>query len=259
MMLDDILAHKKIELAAAKKALPLSQLESLVKQSSAPRAFASALTCSTRGNIRIIAEVKKASPSQGIIRQEFDPVAIARDYERNGAVAVSVLTEKHFFLGDLAYLEAIKKSISLPLLRKDFILDPYQIYEARAFGADAVLLIVALLDPILLRELLELAHTLSLDALIEVHTQDELAVALNAGAVLIGINNRDLKTFRIDVATTITLCQGIPEGKIVVSESGIDSKQTLQNLLEAGVDAFLIGEALMRAPVPGKKLREFID
>lgn len=258
MILDDIIAHKKKELTATKKTRSLSHLESLVKQSSAPRSFASALTAGNRGDVRIIAEVKKASPSRGVIRQEFNPVTIARDYERGGAVAVSVLTEKRFFQGDLSYLEEIKKKISLPVLRKDFILDPYQIYESRVFGADAVLLIVAALDPILLRELLELARTLSLDALVEVHTRDELAVALDVGATVIGINNRDLRTFRIDVATTVNLCREVPDGKIVVSESGIDSRDTLRRLLDAGVDAFLIGEALMRAPSPGEKLRELI-
>ncbi|OGQ93482.1 MAG: indole-3-glycerol phosphate synthase, partial [Deltaproteobacteria bacterium RIFOXYA2_FULL_55_11] len=176
----------------------------------------------------------------------------------NGASALSVLTEERFFQGSLSYLERIKKEVSLPLLRKDFILDGYQLLEAKSFGADAVLLIAALLDPLLLQELRDQAHGLSLDALVEVHTEAELECALKAGASLIGINNRDLRTFEVRVETTERLLPLIPTGTLVVCESGIDNLEQIKRLETLGVHIFLVGEALMRAPDPGAKLRELL-
>lgn len=258
MILDDIIKNKREELAAVKKTQPLQRLEELVKTAPATRGFARALTRDMQEKNRIIAEVKKASPSKGVIRQSFDPVAIAREYEQAGAAAVSVLTEEKYFQGKLAYLQEIKKSISLPLLRKDFIFDSYQVYEARAYGADALLLIAAALDPVLLQELLGLTYRLSMDALVEVHTREELDVVLAGDARIIGINNRNLHTFKTDIMTTVDLLAAIPDGKIVVSESGINTAADIRKLKDAGADAFLIGESLMREQSPGGKLKEFV-
>jgi indole-3-glycerol phosphate synthase len=258
MILDEIIKNKREELAAVKQALPLLQLEERVKKAPDTRGFSRALTRDARKKNRIIAEVKKASPSKGVIRQAFDPVAIAREYEQGGAAAVSVLTEERYFQGKLEYLQEIKKSISLPVLRKDFIFDPYQVYEARAFGADALLLIAAALDPALLRELLELTHRLSMEALVEVHTREELAKVLEADARIIGINNRNLRTFATDIMTTVELLAVIPDDQIVVSESGINTVEDIRKLKAAGADAFLIGESLMREPSPGRKLQELV-
>ncbi|HET9915609.1 MAG TPA: indole-3-glycerol phosphate synthase TrpC, partial [Candidatus Binatia bacterium] len=207
---------------------------------------------------RIVAEVKKASPSKGLIRADFDPVAIAKDYAAHGASAISVLTEERFFQGDLAYLEQIHASVKVPLLRKDFMLDPYQIVEAKSFGADAVLFIAAMLDGQLMGELRQQASELQMDSLVEVHSEKELETALKAGAQLIGINNRDLKTFAVDLATTERLAPLVPAGVPAVCESGIDSIEQICRVEKFGVHAFLIGEALMRAPEPGVKLRELL-
>jgi len=258
MILDDIITIKRAELSAVREALPLRQLEALVKSAPETRGFARALACDTGTKNRIIAEIKKASPSKGVIRHIFDPVVTAREYEHAGATAISVLTEERFFQGSLSYLRQVKTECGLPVLRKDFIIDPYQVYEARAFGADALLLIVAALDAGLLRELLALSDSLQLDALVEVHTRDELTIAIDTGARIIGINNRDLRTFTTDIATTIALCPAIPDDRIVVSESGINTADDIRRLKDAGVDAFLIGEALMREPSPGVKLKELI-
>lgn len=219
------------------------------------RGFARSLTGQAR---RIIAEIKKASPSKGLIRADFEPVSIAKDYAAGGASAISVLTEERFFEGHLAYLENIHHAVSVPLLRKDFMLEPYQIVEAKSYGADAVLFIAALLEPGLLRELCAQATAQSLDALVEVHTENELASAVAAGAQLIGINNRDLKTFAVDLGTTERLAPLVPAGMPVVCESGIDSLEQIHRVEKLGVHVFLIGESLMRAPAPGQKLRELL-
>ena len=219
------------------------------------RGFAASLAGASR---RLIAEVKRASPSQGVIRQEFDPVRIARDFVANGASALSVLTEERFFHGKLSYLEQIRHEVSVPLLRKDFVLDDYQLLEARSFGADAALLIVALLDPVLLKELMAQARSLSLDALVEVHTEAELECALKAGGRLIGINNRDLQTFAVKLETTERLLPLVPAGVVAVCESGINSAAQIKRFEALGAHAFLVGEALMRAPDPGAKLRELL-
>jgi indole-3-glycerol phosphate synthase len=219
------------------------------------RGFARALAGSAR---RIIAEIKKASPSRGLIRADFDPVALAEVYEAHGAAAISVLTEERFFQGDLEHLENIRRTVAVPLLRKDFMLDPYQLIEARSYGADAVLFIAAMLEPSFMGELREQAAELSLDALVEVHTEKELEAALAAGARLIGVNNRDLKTFEVSLSTTEKLAPLIPSGTTAVCESGIDSPARIRRVEQMGIHVFLIGEALMRAPEPGKKLAELL-
>jgi indole-3-glycerol phosphate synthase len=220
------------------------------------RGFARAVAGEGR---RIIAEIKKASPSKGVIREDFDPVAIAREYASHGASAISVLTEEHFFQGDLRHLEQIRGSVTEPLLRKDFIIDPYQIWEAKSYGADAVLLIAALLDSSLLRDLVAQATALSLDALVEVHNEAELDAAAESGAQVLGINNRDLKSFEVSLATTESLAPLIPQGMPAVCESGIDSLEQIRRVEQWGIHVFLIGESLMRARQPGKKLRELLE
>jgi indole-3-glycerol phosphate synthase len=208
---------------------------------------------------RIIAEVKRASPSKGLIREDFDPVAIAKDYANHGASAISVLTEERFFQGSLSYLEQIRGAVTVPLLRKDFMVDAYQLTEAKSYGADAVLFIAAMLDPSLMRELREQATALSLDALVEVHNEAELKAAIEAGAQMIGINNRDLKTFSVSLATTERLAPHVPAGMPAVCESGIDSLEQIRHVEQMGIHVFLIGEALMRVPQPGKKLGELLE
>ena len=255
MFLDTIAGHVREVVGQRRRQTPPSALRDRSLFSLPCRGFGKNLQGGSR---RIIAEVKRASPSQGLIRKEFDAVKMAREFSLNGASALSVLTEERFFQGSLSYLEQIKKEVSLPLLRKDFILDGYQLLEAKSFGADAVLLIVALLDPVLLQELKDQADALSLDALVEVHTEAELECALKAGASLIGINNRDLRTFEVNLDTTERLLPRIPAGTLVVCESGIDSLEQIKRLEALGVHIFLIGEALMRAPDPGARLKELL-
>ncbi len=211
------------------------------------------------GACAIIAEVKRRSPSRGLIRADFDPVRIAGEYEKNGAAAVSVLTDATFFGGSNEDLAAVKKAISLPVLRKEFIIDPWQIHETRAIGADALLLIAAILDKSELREYRELAASLGLASLVEVHDRQELEAALDAGAEIIGINNRDLRTFITDITTSRALAPLIPAGRIVVAESGIRSRREVETLMQAGVRAFLIGETLVAAPDIGTALRGLLN
>ena len=253
--LETIAEHVREEVKSRRARMPVVALRERPLFACPTRGFAASLAGPSR---RIIAEVKRASPSQGLIRQDFDAVQLAREFAAAGASALSVLTEERFFQGSLDYLERIKKEVSLPLLRKDFVLDEYQIFEARSFGADAVLLIVALLDLSQLQQLLALAGSLSLDALVEVHTEEELKGALKAGAKLIGINNRDLKTFEVRLETTERLLPLVPKDILVVCESGIDSPERIKKFERLGVHAFLVGEALMRAPKPGEKLRELL-
>ncbi|MBI2556701.1 MAG: indole-3-glycerol phosphate synthase TrpC, partial [Planctomycetes bacterium] len=224
------------------------------RQSAMP--FGAALKSGT--NIRIIAEIKKASPSLGIIREDFNPVEIARIYETNGAAAISVLTDEKFFQGSLSYLTGVKKSVNLPVLRKDFIVDPYQIYEARSAGADAILLIAALLSWEEMQRYLDLASELGMECLVEVHSETELKMVLKTNARIIGINNRDLATFKTDLETTLRLKPMIPAEKIVVSESGIKSRVDVEKLMEEGVDAILVGETLMKSDDISAKLRELL-
>ena len=208
--------------------------------------------------IRLIAEVKKASPSKGLIRPDFDPVEIAKTYEQAGASAISVLTDEKYFQGRLDYLKAVREAVGLPLLRKDFIIDPYQIYEARAAGADAILLIVAALSKSELSEFMILADELGMASLVEVHAAEELDIALETGVRIIGINNRNLQTFETKLETTLELAARVPPDKVLVSESGIFTRADVERLMEVGVDAILVGESLMREPDPGVKVKELL-
>jgi indole-3-glycerol phosphate synthase len=235
--------------------VPLDALRDRPLFKAATRGFARSLTAKGR---QIIAEIKKASPSKGLIRADFDPVWIAKTYAAHGAAAISVLTEARFFQGSLQHLEQVRSAVNLPLLRKDFILDPYQVVEAKSYGADAVLLIAALLEPRLILELREMAAELSLDVLVEVHTRNELEAAVAAGAQLIGINNRDLSTFEVSLSTTEHLAALVPPNAVVVCESGIDSIDAIRRVEKLGVHVFLVGESLMRAPDPGAKLSELL-
>ncbi len=256
MILDDITAYIKEELAETKRRYPFTEIKARAAGSEPARGFGNALAVG--GGIRLIAEVKKASPSKGVIRMDFDPVAIAGAYEKSGASCISVLTERKFFQGKLEYLGAIRKIVGLPLLRKDFIVDEYQIHEARAAGADAILLIAACLDKGQLQDYIGIAQQLGLDVLVESHTYRELDKSLLAGAMLVGINNRDLMTFTVSLQTTLDLVKDIPDDCTVVSESGIKTRGDVMNLQQAGVDAILVGESLMRGKDVGKKVKELL-
>jgi len=256
MILDEIIAYKKEELAETKLRAPFSDVKAKALDAQPVRGFCKAL--SGYGEIRLIAEVKKASPSKGVIREDFDHVKIAGTYEESGASCLSVLTEKKYFQGSLAYLGEIRKAVDLPLLRKDFIIDEYQIFEARAAGADAILLIAACLERPWIEDYLGIAKQLNLDVLVESHTYKELDKALLAGAQLVGINNRDLMTFKVDLQTTLDLLNDIPDDRTVVSESGIRTRADVVQLQQAGVDAILVGESLMRAKDIGKKVKELL-
>ncbi len=258
MFLEEIVHRNQEELQARKKQLPLAEVCRLAKAQPPPLDLAAAL----RGDgVRLIAEVKKASPSRGVIRQDFNPVAIAGAYAAGGAAAISVLTEVHYFQGSLEYLKDIRTALGEnrpPLLRKDFIFDPYQVYESLAYGADSLLLIAAILTPEMLVDLCALSHELGLSCLVEVHNESDLVTALESGAGIIGINNRDLNTFTVDLATTERLRPLIPADRIVISESGIGSRDDVDNLKRLGVDALLIGEALMAASDIAAKMRELL-
>jgi indole-3-glycerol phosphate synthase len=254
-ILATIAEHVRGVVERRRRETPLAALRERPLFSAPVRGFARSLSGSKR---RIIAEVKKVSPSKGLIRADFDPVAIAKDYAAGGASAISVLTEERFFQGSLLYLEKIRNTVTIPLLRKDFMLDPYQIVEAKACGADAVLFIAAMLDAGELRELREQATELSLDALVEVHTEKELKAAVAAGAQLVGINNRDLNTFEVSLSTTERLAPLLPANTPAVCESGIDSVEQIRRVERLGIHVFLIGESLMRAPEPRKKLSELL-
>jgi indole-3-glycerol phosphate synthase len=258
MILDQIVADNKLELEIRKGSFPLEELRRIALEQPPPLDFASAL----RGErVQLIAEVKKASPSRGVIRSDFNPVEIAQTYASNGASAISVLTEARYFQGSLNHLRDIREALGskrLPLLRKDFIHDPYQIYESRAYGADSLLLIVAILNPEKLEELFWLSHELGMSCLVEVHNEAELEIALRRQARIIGINNRDLRTFTVDLATTKQLRPFIPPGRIVVSESGIKNRDDMEKLRKWHVDAVLIGESLLSAPDITAKMKELL-
>jgi len=259
-VLKKIVDYKTGELAVQKAAVPLNEImDRLCELEDHPRGFQAALLNSlSSGWTPIIAEVKKGSPSKGVIRPDFDPLQIAQTYQENGATCLSVLTDEHFFLGHLGYLALIREQVSLPLLRKDFIFDPYQIYQARAAGADAVLLIAAMLELPQLRDFASLAEELSMDVLLEVHDERELEMALQTDCQMIGINNRDLRSFVVDISTSERLAAMIPQGRIVVAESGITRRDEIVRLMENGLHAFLIGESLMRERDIGEKLRELL-
>jgi len=256
LILNTIIAHKQKELEIEQQQVPLAVLESKLAVLPPTKSFQGAITQS--GNINLIAEVKKKSPSKGIIREDFDPIQIAETYTENGAAAISVLTDVQFFDGSLVYLSSIRDVVDVPLLRKDFTISPYHIYQARVAGADAILLIVAVLTPDQLRKFMDIAASLSLASLVEVHTEAELEIALDVGAEIIGINNRDLRTFHTDLATTFRLRESIPVEKVVVSESGIYTRADVESLREAGVNAILVGESLMRSPDIGEQVRKMI-
>ncbi len=256
MILDTIVAHKREELKRDKEKTPLQTLKSEIPDLPPTRDFRAALA--PPGTVNLIAEVKRKSPSKGVIREDFDPVKIAKTYAENSASAISVLTDHKFFGGDLSYLNTIRNAVELPLLRKDFTTNEYHIYQARVAGADAVLLIVAVLPPEQLREFIGVAKHLNLAALVEVHTQTELDIALDVGAEIIGINNRDLKTFHTDIGTSFHLRKSIPNDKIVVSESGIYTREDVIRLGEADMDAILVGESLMRSADIGGKVRALL-
>ena len=256
MILDTIIAHKQQELQIEEEQVPLATLKSKLANLPPTKDFRAAIAQSD--NINLIAEVKKKSPSKGIIREDFDPIQIAETYAKNGAAAISVLTDVRFFDGRLDYLSSIRQIVDVPLLRKDFTIDPYHIYQARVAGADAILLIVAALTKDQLREFMDIAESLSLASLVEVHTDTELEIALDVGAEIVGINNRDLRTFHTDLATTFSLREFLPTGKVVVSESGIYTRADVESLREAGVNAILVGESLMRSPDIGEQVRKLI-
>jgi indole-3-glycerol phosphate synthase len=261
MILDRIVEVKKQEVAVAKAAMSLAELQARVGDvEDVPRGFARALrTANESGWVALITEIKKGSPSKGIIRENFDPIEIAEIYQNHGATCLSVLTDEQFFYGHLRYLGLIREQVSLPILRKDFICDPYQIVEARVYGADAVLLIAAMLNVAQLKEFSGVASDLGLDVLLEVHNEEELEAALQTDCELIGINNRNLKTFVTDLDTTSRLAKLIPGERLIVAESGIRSRADIDTLRQAGAGAFLIGESLMREEDIGAKLQELLS
>jgi indole-3-glycerol phosphate synthase len=254
-ILAEIVRHKRQEVAGLKAAQPRAALERACRDLPPPRDFEGALT-PVRGGVRLIAEVKKASPSRGVLAADLDPVGLAASYAAHGADAISVLTDARYFQGSLDILRQVRAAVGVPLLRKDFTLDEYQLWEARAAGADAVLLIVAILDPALLRDLAAAAKGLGLAALVECHTEAELEVAMAAGSRLIGINNRDLGTFETRIETTLALLPRIPPGPVVVSESGFFAGADVRRVVAAGAHAVLVGEGLVRAPDVAAKVRE---
>lgn len=255
-ILKEIVAIKRREVERLKVETPVSELETRIEKQMAPLNFAGALMGES---VRIIAEVKKASPAKGLLRSDFDPVDLATAYVENGAAAISVLTNADHFQGSIDHLSAVHLvtgPLRVPLLRKEFIFDHYQVHEARAYGADAVLLIVAMLTPAKLAELMTLAQRHWMQCLVEVHDERELLVALDAGAEILGINNRDLRTFQTSLEVTERLASLIPTGKVLVSESGIRSQEDIKRLRNVGAHAALIGEALVVANDPGARLRE---
>jgi indole-3-glycerol phosphate synthase len=254
-ILEKILAVKRGEIAAARRRLPEPELRASVAASAPPRDFTGALRRKlAAGEAAVIAEVKKASPSKGVLRADFDPAAIARSYARHGAACLSVLTDEQFFQGHPDYLRQAREASGLPVLRKDFMLEPYQVYEARAWGADCILLIVAALQNAALEELERTALDLGMAVLVEVHDGQELERALRLRSPLIGINNRNLRTFETRLETTLGLLDRVPEDRIVITESGILAGPDVRRMRSAGVHAFLVGEAFMRADDPGRAL-----
>ena len=255
-VLDEIVRQKGAELMERKAALPLSEIQARCRSLAGSRDFEAALRPRPGRRVALIAELKKASPSRGVLTDAFDPVILAGTYASNGAAALSVLTDEKFFQGRLETLAAVRSAVDLPLLRKDFILEEYQLWESRAFGADAVLLIVLVLEPSRLRDLLHAAKGLGLGALVEVHTRAELDVALSVGGPVVGINNRDLRTFETRLETSLALLPLIPPGRVVVSESGFFVRAEVERVVAAGAHAVLVGEALVRAPDVAAKVRE---
>lgn len=254
-ILNKIIATKVTEVAAAKAQKPLATIEAEAHATPAPRAFIGSIRSKiAEGKAAVIAEIKKASPSKGVIREDFKPADIAKSYEQGGAACLSVLTDKQYFQGSADYLKQARAACSLPVLRKDFMIDPYQVYEARAMGADCILLIAAALDLETMRTLETIAHALGMAVLVEVHNGDELTQALQLETPLLGINNRNLRTFEVSLDTTLSLLERIPQHKIVVTESGIFTADDVALMRNNHVHTFLVGEAFMRQPEPGTEL-----
>jgi indole-3-glycerol phosphate synthase len=259
-ILDQILARKAEEVAAAKRERPLPRLREEARAAPPPRDFAGALRAKiSAGQSAVIAEIKKASPSKGLLRDNFDPAAIAASYAAHGAACLSVLTDRDFFQGAPEYLAAARNACALPVLRKDFMLDAYQVFEARALGADCILLIVAALNLARMRELESVAQDLGMAVLVEVHDAAELDIALALRTPLIGVNNRDLRSFETRLSTTLELLPRIPPGRIVVTESGIRVRADVDLMRDNGIHAFLVGETFMRAPEPGVELERLFE
>jgi len=256
-ILKRIVERKAERVEAARRARPEPALREALAEADAPRGFVAAIDARlAAGRPAVIAEAKKASPSKGVLRDPYNPAAVARSYGAGGASCLSVLTEADFFAGADAHLQAARAACTLPVIRKDFVIDPYQIIESRALGADCVLLIVAILDDVRLKALHDLATELGMDVLVEVHDHDELARALAIAPPLLGINNRDLRSFETDIATTTRLAAEVPDGTRLVCESGIHTRADVAQIQADGVNAFLVGEAFMRAEAPGEKLAE---
>lgn len=254
-ILDKILAVKREEVAAARAAQPDAAVRAEAEAQPPARDFVAAMRAKiAAGQPAVIAEIKRASPSKGLLREDFCPAAIAADYERHGAACLSVLTDRQFFQGAAEYLQAARAACTLPVLRKDFLIDPYQVLEARTMGADAILLIVSALDLAQMRDMEDLATGLGMSVLVEAHDGDEVDVALQLRTSLIGINNRNLRTFDVSLETTLAQLARIPGDRLVVTESGIRERADVARMRNRGVNAFLVGEAFMRAPSPGAEL-----
>jgi len=259
-ILKTILAKKAEEVASRRLGMTIANLQDIAESVESPRGFYNALQDKVLAKKpAIIAEIKKASPSKGVIREDFQPVIIGQDYAMNGATCLSVLTDKDFFQGAEVYLQLVRERCPLPVLRKDFMIDPYQIFEARALGADCILLIVAALVDSQMQELADTATKLGMDVLVEVHNAEELQRALKLETKLIGINNRNLRTFETDLQTTLELKKQIPSDRIIITESGIHNHEDVQLMLDHDIYAFLVGEAFMRAESPGQKMRELFS
>ncbi len=256
-ILNQIIIRKREEISDRSARIDLQAIRKRAEAEPGSRGFVRALQNRIgQGRAAVIAEIKKASPSKGVLRENFDPQAIAKSYERGGAACLSVLTDIDFFQGTDAYLQTARKACALPVLRKDFTIDAYQVYEARALGADCILLIVAVLDDTQLSELLNLAGSLNMDVLVEVHDSGEMQRALATPAVLIGVNNRNLRTFETDLDTTLEMLSSFPSDRLLVTESGIHSRDDVKRMREHDVHTFLVGEAFMKAEEPGDKLSE---
>lgn len=256
MILTKIIEEKKKEIEIAKEKLPLDKIQKQLTVLPSQRGFKQAI--SREHEISLIAEIKKASPSSGILKRDFDPVKIAQTYRAYGARAISILTDEKFFQGKLSYIDMVKREVYLPILRKDFIIDKYQIYESKLFGADAVLLIADLLSRSELFQFLEICKNLAMDAIVEVHNEEDLNKSLTVDSRVIGINNRNLHTFEVDLDVTSNLIRSIPEDKTIISESGIRTYEDVMYLKSLGVDAVLIGETFMRSDDIGSKVRELM-
>ena len=257
-LLAKIVENKKVELREERLKLPLKEMKSRLCDIEPPRDFYASVTPTDDKPLRLIAEIKKSSPLKGLLVEDLKVDDLAKIYEEAGASAISVLTERRFFSGDPRYIKKVKGVTRLPVLRKDFLIDEYQIYEARYIGADAVLLITSILEQSILSDFISLSAGLGMSNIVEIHNERELEMALKAEARIIGINNRDLTTFKVDINTTLRIIKEMPEGKIVISESGINTGDDVKRLMNAGVHAILVGEAIVTSTNPGEKIKELI-